>query len=51
MIFFGVVLLIFGFIFKISILWTVGIVALVISLVLLALGSAGHAVGGHRHYY
>ncbi len=51
MIVLGVVLLIAGFVFKIAILWTLGIIALVIGLVLLALGSLGHAVGGRRHYY
>ena len=51
MIIFGIVLLIVGFLLKISILWTIGIIVLVIGLVLLALGSMGRAVGGRRHYY
>lgn len=51
MIILGIILLIIGFIFGIPILWTIGIVVLVIGLVLLLLGSMGRAVGGRRHYY
>lgn len=51
MIILGVILLVVGFVFKISILWTIGIIVLVIGLILLLLGSLGHAVGGRRHYY
>ncbi|MGA2295733.1 MAG: DUF6131 family protein [Acidimicrobiales bacterium] len=51
MIVFGVVLLIIGFLTGIPILWTVGMVVLVIGLVLWVLGSMGRAVGGRRHYY
>ncbi len=47
----GVILLIVGFIIKISILWSIGIVVLIIGLVLFALGSMGRAVGGRKHYY
>jgi hypothetical protein len=48
---FGVVLLIIGFVAHIPILWTLGIVVLVVGVVLFLLGSAGHAVGGRRHYW
>jgi cell division protein FtsW (lipid II flippase) len=48
---FGVVLLIIGFVAHIPILWTIGIVVLVVGAVLFLLGSAGHAVGGRRHYW
>ncbi|MBI2695515.1 DUF6131 family protein [Mycobacterium nebraskense] len=51
MIILGIILLIVGFVFKISILWTIGIVLLVIGAVLWMLGAMGHAVGGRRHYY
>ncbi|MEV6099838.1 DUF6131 family protein [Nocardia sp. NPDC051981] len=51
MIILGIILLIVGFIFGIPILWTIGIVVLVIGLALLLLGSTGRAVGGRRHYY
>ncbi|HEV7174353.1 MAG TPA: DUF6131 family protein [Solirubrobacteraceae bacterium] len=51
MIILGILLLLVGFIAKIPILWTIGIVLVVIGLVLVMLGSAGRAVGGRRHYY
>ncbi|MFE3055820.1 DUF6131 family protein [Nocardia sp. NPDC059239] len=51
MIILGIILLLVGFIFGIPILWTIGIVVLVIGLVLLLFGSMGRAVGGRRHYY
>lgn len=51
MIILGVILLIIGFIAKIAILWTIGIVVLVVGLILLLLGSIGRAVGGRRHYF
>ena len=47
----GIVLLVLGFVFKISILWTIGIVILIIGAVLAVLGALGHAVGGRSHYY
>jgi hypothetical protein len=51
MIILGIVLLVAGFLLNISILWTVGIIVLVIGLVLTVLGSMGRAVGGRRTYY
>ncbi len=51
MIILGIVLLLAGFLLKISILWTIGIIVLVIGVILLVLGSMGRAVGGRRHYY
>jgi hypothetical protein len=51
MIILGVILLVLGFLLGIPILWTIGIIVLVIGLVLLLLGSMGRAVGGRRHYY
>ncbi|WP_240468016.1 DUF6131 family protein [Streptomyces dangxiongensis] len=47
----GVVLLIIGFLFHLSILWTIGIIVLVIGAILWILGAMGHAVGGRRHYW
>jgi len=47
----GVILLIIGFVAKIAILWTIGIIVLVIGAILALLGMAGHAVGGRRHYF
>ncbi len=51
MIILGIILLIVGFLVNIPILWTIGIVVVVIGLVLLVLGMAGRAVGGRKHYY
>ncbi|MDT5125709.1 MAG: hypothetical protein QOG79_5502 [Mycobacterium sp.] len=51
MIILGIILLVAGFLLNISILWTVGIVVLVIGLVLTVMGSMGRAVGGRRSYY
>lgn len=51
MIVLGIVLLLIGFIAKIPILWSIGIVVLVIGLILLILGAMGRAVGGRKHYY
>ena len=47
----GLVLLVLGFLLKISILWTIGIILLVVGAVLFLLGSTGRAVGGRRHYF
>ncbi len=51
MIILGVILLIVGFLLNIPLLWTIGIIVLIIGLVLVAMGSMGRAVGGRRHYY
>ena len=51
MIVLGLVLLLLGFLLKISILWTIGIVLLVVGAVLFVLGATGRAVGGRRHYW
>ncbi len=51
MIVLGLILLIVGFIAKIAILWTIGIIVLVIGAVLALLGVAGREVGGRRHWY
>ena len=51
MIILGVILLIIGFIAKIPIVWTIGIVVLVVGAILVLLGMMGHAVGGRRHYF
>jgi hypothetical protein len=51
MIILGIILLIAGFLLKISILWTIGIIVLIVGVVLAILGSTGRAVGGRRHYF
>ncbi|MDX3533030.1 DUF6131 family protein [Streptomyces sp. MB09-01] len=51
MIVLGIILLIVGWLLGISILWTLGIILLVIGAVLWILGAVGHEVGGRRHYW
>jgi hypothetical protein len=51
MIILGILLLIIGFVTGIAILWTIGIVVVIIGVILALLGMAGHAVGGRRHYF
>jgi hypothetical protein len=47
----GIVLLIVGIVFGVGILYTLGIVLVVVGAVLYLLGSMGHAVGGRNHYW
>jgi hypothetical protein len=47
----GLVLLVIGFIAKIAILWTIGIILLVIGAIFWVMGATGRAVGGRRHYW
>jgi hypothetical protein len=51
MIILGVILLLIGIFAKISILWTIGIILVVIGAVLFIAGSTGRAIGGRRHWY
>jgi len=51
MIVFGLILLLIGFVLAVKILWSIGMIVLLVGLVLWALGALGHAVGGRRHYY
>lgn len=46
----GLVLLVLGFVFGISILWTIGIILVIIGAILLVLSYTGHPVGGRRYY-
>lgn len=51
MIVLGVILLVLGFLLGISILWTLGIILVVVGVVLYLLGATGRAVGGRKHWY
>jgi Family of unknown function (DUF6131) len=51
MIVLGVILLILGWVLGISILWTIGIIVLIIGVVFLVLGQLGHGVGGRKYWY
>jgi hypothetical protein len=47
----GVVLLILGLIFDVSILWTIGIILIVVGALLFLLGAVGRPLGGRRHWW
>jgi hypothetical protein len=47
----GVIRLIIGFVAHIAIIWTIGIIAVVVGAILALFGAVGHAVGGRRHYF
>jgi hypothetical protein len=47
----GLILLVLGFLLGVGILWTIGIVLIVIGLVLWLLGSMERGIGGRRHYF
>ena len=49
MILLGVILLIIGFVAKVSIIWTIGIIAIVIGAVFAIAGFLGHEIGGRKH--
>jgi hypothetical protein len=51
MIVLGAILLILGLIFGINILWTIGIILMVVGAVFWILGSVGRPVGGRRAWY
>ena len=51
MIILGLILLLIGFVTGIAIVWTIGMIVLVVGLVLWLLGAMGHAIGGRRHYF
>ena len=51
MIIFGLILLLVGFITGTPIVWTIGMIVLLVGVALWVLGSMGRAVGGRRHYY
>jgi fatty-acid desaturase len=47
----GIILLIVGWALTIPVLWTIGIILVLIGVALWVMGSVGHAVGGRRHYF
>jgi hypothetical protein len=51
MIVLGIVLLVLGFLLGVPILWTIGIILVVVGAILMLLGSSGRAVGGRKHYW
>ena len=51
MIVLGIILLILGAVLDVGLLWTIGIILIVVGVILWILGSMGRAVGGRRHYW
>ncbi|MEU9487464.1 DUF6131 family protein [Streptomyces decoyicus] len=51
MVLLGIILLVIGFVTSLSILWTIGIVLVVVGAILWLLGATGHAVAGRKHYW
>lgn len=51
MIVLGVILLIIGFLAGIPVLWTIGIILVVIGVILALLGMAGREFAGRRYWY
>ena len=51
MIILGIILLILGAVLDISILWTIGIILVLVGVVLWILGATGRAVGGRNHWF
>lgn len=51
MIILGIILLVVGFVVKLAIVWTIGIVVLAVGLILALLGAVGRGIGGRRHYW
>ena len=47
----GIILLILGAVLDVGILWTIGVILIVVGAILWILGSMGRAVGGRRHYW
>jgi hypothetical protein len=47
----GIIALVAGFLLNIPVLWSVGVLLIVVGLILEVLGAMGRAVGGRRHYY
>lgn len=47
----GIILLILGYVLKVAVLQTIGVVLLVIGAVLWVLGAVGRPVAGRRYWY
>jgi hypothetical protein len=47
----GIILLILGVVFGVGILWTLGIILVVVGAILWLLGAVGRPVAGRAHYY
>lgn len=51
MIILGIILLLLGLLLSVPILWVIGLVLVAVGAILWIAGTAGHEIGGRRHYY
>ncbi len=51
MIVLGIILLIIGLVAGLPVVWTLGVIALVVGLALAIAGRLGHAVAGRNHWF
>jgi hypothetical protein len=51
MIILGIILLLLGLLLSVPVLWVIGIVLVAVGAILWIAGTAGHEIGGRRHYY
>jgi hypothetical protein len=51
MIILGLILLLLGLLTGIGILWSIGVVLVIVGAVLMLLGRSGRRIGGRAHYY
>ena len=47
----GLILLVLAMLLSIPLLWTVGVIVLIVGLVLMLVGRSGRPVGGRAHYW
>lgn len=47
----GIILLILGYVLQMQVLWSIGIILLVVGIVFLIMGSVGRPVAGRRYWY
>ncbi|HET7014746.1 MAG TPA: hypothetical protein VFI65_12595 [Streptosporangiaceae bacterium] len=47
----GIVLLVTGIFTRNGVVWTIGILALLVGLIAFLLGLTGHGIAGRRHYF
>jgi hypothetical protein len=47
----GLVLLLLGAVLNIALLWSVGVIVLIVGLVLMLVGRSGRRIGGRAHYW
>jgi hypothetical protein len=51
MIILGIALIVLGYLLPIPLLYTLGVILLVLGIILWALGSTGRHIGGRSHWY